>query len=191
MSSTTNAYASLPSKFKIVGRPKYEKEVEAIIKVFISYSYGEEQQNKNENIKLAEEHIRPLLESLGFKVLTFRKNVRFGPTDETITNYIEASKVIIGILTKDCPASDGTWEPKPNIPDEIGRAYRSNKNKIIIPIIEEGVELKKYSNTMTLLDPSYKLFFKRDLITGLNNYGEMLVKLVQGLSKEFEFKPRK
>jgi hypothetical protein len=184
MSAITSVSASLPSKLEIAGRPKYE-EAEAIIKVFISYSYGDEQENKKENIRLAEECIRPLLESLGFKVLTFRKDVKFGNSDEIITNYIETSEVIIGIFTKDCRASDSTWEPKPNIPDEMGRAFRSEDKKVVIPMIEEGVELKKYSNTRALLDPSYKLFFKRDLDTGLNNYGEMLVKLVQGLSKEF------
>jgi len=160
-------------------------------RVFISYSYGEDQQNKEENIRLAEEHIRPLLHSLGFDVLTFRENVRFGPTDETTTHYIQSSRVVIGILTRDCQTGSGSWEPKPNIPDEISRALRSDMNKIVIPIEEDGVELRKYSNAMTLINPNYKLFFKRDLNTGLNTYGEMLVKLVQGLGREFEFKAPK
>ena len=178
------ASTSLSSKVRINRKRKYE----VVVQVFISYSYGDEQQNRNENIKMAEEIVRPLLESLGFQVLTFRTNAGFGYTEKIITRYIEVSKVVIGIFTKDCKVSSDLWEPKPNILDELGRAYRNNKNRIIVPIIEEGASLRRYSNTIALLDPCYKLFFKRDLNTGFNTYGEMLVKLLQGLSKEFRFK---
>jgi hypothetical protein len=167
----------------ISGRPKYEKEVNN--KVFISYSYGDEQKNKDENIKFAEELLRPFLESLGFEVLTFKKNFRVGETDEIITSFINESKVIIGILTKDRQIDD-TWEPKPNIPNEIDRAYRNNK--IVIPIREKGVELKTFSNILSRLYPTSSIFLERDLDSGRNNYGEILVKLVQGLSEKFDFK---
>ena len=153
---------------------QHEKFSKTRKKVFLSYSYSEVH-NKSQNLHLAEEILRPILEMLSFEVYSYYHDhsQRMKPMD-WIESTVKTSDILVALLTKDLKTinekEEAEWHPKENIPNEIGMASESS---LVIPFAETGVKVCSNVN-----NKFHCPTFARE------NYGEMIVELMGILKKE-------
>ncbi len=133
------------------------------LSIFISYSMKDE----NENLYGL---ISRFVKTIGFSVLSAKESGRMElPPGTQITDMISESHAMIAILTKDIHPQNNTEElfyPSHNVIDEIGQASKLP----VILLVEEGTKVPSNIETRS----TYIQFSK-------NNYGEMLVNLMENM----------